>query len=81
MLEFVKHNLDKFVMAALFVFMVSVVIHMSHDGLTDSGAVNWAREQAGIILGALVMLITGRRQNETQQKLDNLTTPPAKPDN
>lgn len=58
----IERHLDTFVMLFVFIIMVGMVYHMAHDPM-DSGNVNWAREQAGIILGALVM----RRSSQTKQ--------------
>ena len=56
--RWLRDNMDKFILLAVFVFMVFVVIHMSHDN-KDAAQLAWAREMAGTFSGGLLGLITG----------------------
>lgn len=56
--KFLRENFDKLLLAALFVYGVQVVVHMTHD-MRDVDQILWARELAGTIVGALLGLITG----------------------
>jgi uncharacterized membrane protein YfcA len=49
---------DKRLLAALFVFMVLVVIYL-HWLAPEPGTTQWARETANLIIGGLVGLVTG----------------------
>lgn len=53
-----RDNFDKMLLVCIFVFMVLVVIHMTHDQ-KDHEQVLWARELAGTFAGGLLGLITG----------------------
>lgn len=52
-----RDNFDKMLLVCVFIFMVAVVIHMTHDQ-KDADQILWARELAGIA-GGLLGLITG----------------------
>ena len=76
-IEFAKANFDKLVLALIFVGMVALTIHLIHDVLaiqTPSTAmigtdfVGWAEIQAGIVLGALLALITGKSRDKDSEK-------------
>lgn len=56
--EFFRQNFDKLLLAAIFLYLTVLLLHMSHDP-HDAATVSWAREQANLIIGALLGLITG----------------------
>lgn len=56
--KWLRDNFDKLLLTLIFVFMVAVVAHMSHDG-KDLDQILWARELAGTFAGGLLGLITG----------------------
>lgn len=56
--EFLRRDFDKLLLTSVFLLLVGLVVHMSHDN-QDASIINWAREQAGTVLGALLGLITG----------------------
>ena len=58
MSDFLAEHFDKLLLTGLFLVLVGIVVHMTHDG-RDVAALNWAREQASLIIGALLGLITG----------------------
>jgi len=59
-MEFLKSHFDKFLLAGIFLALVCITIHLIHDGANiDAATVNWAEDQAGTVLGALLTLITG----------------------
>lgn len=58
LIEFLAGHFDKLLLTGIFIALVLLVLHMSHDA-ADVSAVNWARESAGTVLGALLGLITG----------------------
>ena len=53
-----RDNFDKLLLCSVFLFMVVVVVHMSHDA-KDTDQILWARELAGTFAGGLLGLITG----------------------
>ena len=53
-----RDNFDKLLLTLVFLFMVTVVVHMSHDA-KDADQILWARELAGTFAGGLLGLITG----------------------
>ena len=55
-----KSNFDKLLLLLLFMGLVVLVLHMSHDKL-DEEQVSWAREMTGTVLGGLLGLVTGTR--------------------
>lgn len=57
-LDFICDHFDKLLLTSIFLILVMLVLHMSHDQ-ADAAAVNWAREAAGTVLGGLLGLITG----------------------
>lgn len=56
--ELVDRQFDKLCLVAIFIYMVQVVIHITHDN-KDADLVLWARELAGTVAGGLLGLITG----------------------
>lgn len=59
MKEFFSDHFDKLLLTALFLVLMGIILHVSHDG-RDAMDVGWAREQANLITGALLGLITGQ---------------------
>jgi hypothetical protein len=59
MKDFIKEHFDKLLLTFLFLVMVMVTLHMAHHMDADAGDVSWGREQANLIAGALLGLITG----------------------
>lgn len=53
--DFVRAYFDKLLLTVLFVFLTSIIVQFPE---TPTGT--WAQQAAGTILGALVMLTTGR---------------------
>lgn len=53
-----RDNFDKLLLTMVFLFMVVVVVHMTHDA-KDTDQILWARELAGTFAGGLLGLITG----------------------
>ena len=62
MSDFVRSEFNKILLTFLFLVMVGVVLWMARDAAN----VNWAREQAALILGGLLGLITGISIGKTQ---------------
>lgn len=56
--HFLRDHFDKLLLSGMFLVMICVVLHMAHDG-RDAADMGWAREQANLIVGALLGLITG----------------------
>jgi membrane associated rhomboid family serine protease len=52
--DFIRAHFDKLALIAIFLFLVWVVIRF--DASTTG---TWAQQQAGTVIGALIMLITG----------------------
>jgi hypothetical protein len=57
--EFLKHQFDKFLLAGLFLFLLW------------HGADAWHHEQASLILGALIGLITGVKAGIALERLNS----------
>ena len=53
-----RENFDKLLLTGVFMFMVVMVLHMTHDA-RDTEQILWARELAGTFAGGLLGLITG----------------------
>ena len=63
--EFVHKHFDKILLVTLFLFMLfftltTVIVGGQLQQKVDPNTVAWCRETAGIILGALIGLITAR---------------------
>lgn len=58
-MDFFRQNFDKLLLLFLFLILIAIVIHMTHDA-PDAPVIHWAREQAALVLGGLLGLITGR---------------------
>lgn len=56
--SFIQANVDKIILLFILHVLLGGVVHMAHDNL-DQSLLAWAREQAGIVLGALLTLVTG----------------------
>lgn len=56
--QWIRDNFDKLLLTTVFIFMVMVTVHMSHDS-KDADQILWARELAGTFAGGLLGLITG----------------------
>ena len=65
MRQFVHENFDKLLLALLYLILLSTVLHLAH-WQADQSLVSWARDQAGIIVGALIGLITGFRAGRAE---------------
>ena len=60
MKDFLDAHFDKLLLVILFFVLLMVLLHMAHDG-GDAADVGWAREEANLIIGALLGLVTGAR--------------------
>jgi hypothetical protein len=62
-----QDNLDKLILFVLFLILLATVIHMTHHQI-DNAIVAWGREQTGIILGALLGMITPSMRRSGEDK-------------
>lgn len=62
-----NHNTDKVLLFALTIILVFVTVHIIHHDSGDMQAFGWASEAFSTVLGALVMILTGRVQRADGQ--------------
>lgn len=53
--EFLQHNADKFILLVILHAMIAVMMSVK-----DASLIEWIRVEASGVIGALLMLITGR---------------------
>lgn len=56
--QWLRENFDKLLLALLFLALIGVLVHMSHDQ-RDAQEIGWIRETAGGVLASLLTVITG----------------------
>lgn len=66
MRAFIEHHFDKLLLTGVLLYMIHIVVFMSLYQFAAEN-VSWARELTAGIGGALLGLITGRRNTDTNQ--------------
>ena len=68
--SWINHNTDKLLLYSLVLFSGVFMIHVIHHGPADQGLLSWLENAFSTILGALILILTGRV---------NRADPPANP--
>jgi hypothetical protein len=55
-----NHNTDKLLLFLLVLATGYIVMHIIHHGTADQGALEWAENAFSTVLGALILILTGR---------------------
>ena len=74
-----NHNTDKILLFALTIILVGVTVHVIHHDGGDKQAFGWASEAFSTVLGALVMILTGRIQRADNQTANGQPPTPTQP--
>ena len=65
--NFLNHNFDKLLLFVLTLLTGSIVIHIIHHQTVDQSAMPWAENAFSTVLGALILILTGRIQRSDGQ--------------
>lgn len=65
--SWLNHNTDKVMLFLLTLILVAVTVHVVHHDAGDMQAFAWASGAFSTVLGALVMILTGRIQRADNQ--------------
>ena len=65
--SWLTHNTDKILLFVLTLILVGVTVHVMHHDAGDMQAFGWASGAFSTVLGALVMILTGRVQRADGQ--------------
>ena len=57
-----NHNTDKILLYSLVLLTGYIVVHIVHHGDVDQSALAWAENAFSTVLGALILILTGRIQ-------------------
>ena len=58
--SWLTHNTDKFLLLFVLLLTATMILHILHHGTPDQGLLAWAEHTFDVILGALVLILTGR---------------------
>lgn len=74
-----NHNTDKVMLFVLVVLLAFITIHIAHHDAQDMQAVTWAEGAFSTVLGALILILTGRVNRSDGQTANGLSpsSPPA----
>lgn len=70
-----NHNTDKILLYSLVVFTGLLTLHIIHHGAGDKNSLEWAENAFSTVLGALILILTGRIS-----RADNGNAPVVKPE-
>jgi hypothetical protein len=79
---FLNHNFDKMLLFILLLLAGYLVMHIVHHDPNDMQAMTWAEGAFSTILGALILILTGRINNAHPLQPDDsppLSNPPQPP--
>lgn len=77
------HNTDKLLLFILVLVLLGVTVHIAHHDPGDMEAVTWSEGSFSTVLGALILILTGRVSRADGQPANGVTphsapvTPPA----
>lgn len=77
--NWLNHNTDKILLFILTVLLGLMIIHVIHHGASDDKLLAWAENTFDTVLGALIMVLTGRIARSDGQTANGL--PPTTPNN
>ena len=72
--EWLSKNLTIFVLLFLGLVMLGMTLHIAHSQGVDQGMENWAREETGTVIGALLLALTGKGRQDPPHSDDPVTT-------
>lgn len=58
--NWLNHNTDKILLFALVLVLLCVTVHIAHHDAGDMEAVTWSEGSFSTVLGALILILTGR---------------------
>lgn len=81
--SWISHNTDKLILAILLILSGIFIVHLVHHGGTDQNLLTFAEGSFSTILGALILILTGRGPRADGQTANGLppTSTPSTPSN
>lgn len=79
---FLAHNTDKLLLLFVLIGCGLLILHVIHHGMPDDGLLAWVEHSFDVVLGALVLILTGRTaraDGQTANGLPPTTSTPAEP--
>lgn len=55
-----NHNTDKLLLSVLVVLLIVLNVHLAHHDGTNMQTITWAHDAFNTVLGALILILTGR---------------------
>ena len=77
--NFLNHNFDKLLLFVLTLATGYIVLHIVHHQNLDQSAMAWAENAFSTVLGALILILTGRIQRADGQTASGTPTPQIQP--
>lgn len=75
-----NHNTDKVMLFVLVLILALMTMHVVHHDPGDMEAVAWVTGSFSTVLGALILILTGRKERADGQTANGLPpTPPSPP--
>lgn len=72
--NWITHNTDKMLLFILVLVLIGLNMHIAHHDANDMQTVTWAQGAFSTVLGALILILTGRIQRADNQTASG--TPP-----
>lgn len=72
------HNTDKLLLFLLIICFGSLILHILHHG-SDANTLSWAENEFSGVVGAFILILTGRTNRADGQTGNGLPTPPVAP--
>lgn len=72
-----SHNTDKLLLYTLVCLGATIVLHMVHHG--DAMGIEWAEHSFDVVLGALILILTGRNARADGQTSNGAPPTPSYP--
>jgi len=73
-----NHNTDKILLLTILLLAGGLIVHFVHHSMDDS-LLAWAEHTFDVILGALVLILTGRNARADGQTANGLPPTPTEP--
>ncbi len=73
--NWVNHNTDKILLFILVVILIGMIMHILHHGTPDAPLLQWAENSFDTVLGALIMVLTGRLNRADGQTANGVPPP------
>lgn len=78
--NWINHNTDKLLLFILTCLLGAMILHILHHGSADGPLLAWAENSFSTVLGALILILTGRINRAAAEAPPSLTAAPSAPD-